>query len=141
LDTSGFDNSNSNETYDFNNIDLPPKHNSKHDQMLDLLKLNSQAISPIEPSFAHLLQLGYAGQVETQQVFVKALYYAVTKTAESGDNELYLQNRINLFSSARGRDVLTRLIISSTWEDMETAADAKKALRNICENFSGRSSC
>ncbi len=115
---------------------MPPRHNSRHDQLLENLKLNAQSAGEIEPVLNQLLQLGYAGQLDTQQVFAKAMYYALTKNAESVDSN-HLRNRSVLFGTTKGRDVLSRLIFSSSWNDKETSTDSLKALNNLCSDFDG----
>ncbi len=77
-----------------------------------------------------LRQLAYAGLTETQNIFATAMQYYVGT----------VENREILFHSASGRDVLNRLIFSTSWPDQSTSEIAKKALKIFTENnnnFSG----
>jgi hypothetical protein len=91
------------------------------------LGLNKDVPKSLNTVLKELLQLAYAGLTETQHVFTEVMGHYL-KTSE---------NRSLVFTSTSGRDLLLRLIFSTTWADEKTAASARAALNELTKDFSG----
>lgn len=107
------------------------------DQLLDSLKLTKQRTGDISKCFQELLQLGYAGLIDTLQVFAKAVNHAVTQPELSEDNspDMYISNRKTLFENEQGRDILRRVIWCSSSDDSNVMTSATSALTSLCGNL------
>jgi hypothetical protein len=66
-----------------------------------------------------LTTLGYAGSVETQQLFANAMRLAVTEdpTMEATTKRIIMQSREELFKNPRAQDLLKRLLWCASWDD------------------------
>jgi hypothetical protein len=110
------------------------------DQILDQLKLTQQRAGEIQKVLHELLQLGYAGLIDTLQIFAKAVNFAVTPHEESAQ-DFRSANKKVLFENEVGRDILRRIIWCSSHEDQEVSQNATIAITALCQDFAGLCVC
>jgi hypothetical protein len=108
------------------------------DQLLDSLKLTKQSCGDISRVYDELLQLGYAGLTDTQQVFAMAVNYAVTQPENDESGKIFLANRRVLFEEEEGRNILRRIIWCTSHDDPEISATSSSAVSTLCGSFQGQ---
>lgn len=110
-------------------------------EILELMKLEDPAdVNDINRVIVDLLQLGFSGRVESEQIFAQAIYNAVCIPSDSrrNDGNIHKSNMKTLFQNPHGRDLLRRIIWCSSRSDLVTSQYAQDALNELCKNSDGK---
>ncbi len=115
-----------------NSVDSEDVRERTNQGVLKFFLPNEGINDNLEVQIERLKKLGYAGTLQTQQIFTKAMRIMFSTSAN---------NKKHFFESKDGRELLRRLLWCTSFEDLKTRNDAKQALLVLSTDLEGYFSC